>query len=112
MSARAPAIRGSVLLVVALHAAAAVGALAQGASTSPTGRMVSGFAAVTILTVATGVMRRRMWAVGASFLIGVFWLWAAIGLTVQQELAPAQTFLWVAWSFAMIAASLRARNDA
>ena len=96
-------------VVPALLAAAAVGAIARSADGSSVGRAGGVLAAVALAAVGVGVARGSRWASGAAFFLGIFWLWAAVALRVQGVMDAPEIFIWLAWSLAVIAGSLKAR---
>jgi hypothetical protein len=63
-----------------------------------------------LLLVAVAVLRKQDWAWGVAFLLGLCWFWAAIALRVQGVLAPAEIFLWLAWSVTVMIATVRGRT--
>ena len=93
-----------------LLAAAAVGAVAISASTSLVGRFGGVFAAVILVVVAVGFVREWRIAYGVAFLLGLFWLWAVIGLAIQGQLSVVRVIVWIAWSIVIMAAAVRART--
>jgi hypothetical protein len=96
-------------VTAALLTVAAVGAVAQSANASNLGRLGAGLAAILMLGVAYGVMRRQTWAFGSAFLLGICWLWAVVALTVQGSFSALQFVVWLAWSIVIIVASVRLR---
>lgn len=97
------------LLVAVLLAVAAVGAIARSINGSDVARVAGVFAALALGTIAVGVIRERMWAFGAAFFIGLFWLWAIIALRVQGVLEAPEIVLWIAWSIVVMVVSVRTR---
>jgi hypothetical protein len=93
-----------------LLAAAAVGAIAISASTSPVGRFGGVMAAALLVAVAVGFVRAWRIAYGVAFLLGLFWLWAVTGLTLQGEMSVVRGIVWIAWSLVIMAAAVKART--
>lgn len=98
-------------LTAVLLVAAAIAALMRGADASFLGRFAVVVAAAALLAVALAVLREQDWAWGAAFLVGVCWFWAAVALRVQAVLQPREVVVWLAWSVAVIVASVRGRSD-
>lgn len=95
-----------------LLGAAAVGAVAQSANASDLGRLGAGVGALVMVGVAYGVLRRRAWAFGSAFLLGMCWLWAVVALTVQGSFGALESVIWLAWSIVLIVMSVRLRASA
>ena len=93
----------------ALLAGAAVGAVRVSANASPFGRLGGVLAAAVLVVVAVGFVRAWRWAYGIAFLLGLFWLWAAVALAVQAEMSLLQAIVWIAWSVVIMTAAVRAR---
>jgi len=93
-----------------LLAAAAVGAVAVSANASPVGRFGGVLAGALLVAVAVGFVRQWRIAYGVAFLLGLFWLWAVIGLAVQGELSLVRVIVWIAWSVVIMAVAVRART--
>ena len=89
---------------------AAVGAVAQSANASDLGRLGAGLAALVMLGVAYGVLRRQTWAFGSAFLLGICWLWAAVALSLQGSFSALEMVVWLAWSIVLIVTSVRLRG--
>jgi hypothetical protein len=87
-----------------------MGAIAQSANATSFGRFGGVLAAVLLVVVAIGVVRSWRWAPGIAFLLGLFWLWASVGLTVQRQLSLPQVIVWIAWSIVVMAAAVAARG--
>ena len=98
------------ILAALLLGAAAVGAVAESASASPLGRFGGVFAAAVLVVVAIGFVRVWRWACGVAFLLGLFWLWAVVGLLIQGQLSLVRTIVWIAWSLVIMAAAVRGRT--
>ena len=96
-------------LIAVLLGVAAIGTLVRVANASALGRVTGVGAIVALIVVALGVLREEDWAFGAAFFLGLCWFWAAIALRVQGVLAPAEIFLWLAWSVAVMIATVRGR---
>jgi hypothetical protein len=96
--------------VAVLLAVAAMGAVAQSANATSFGRFGGVMAAVLLVVVAIGVVRAWRWAPGVAFLLGLFWLWAVVGLTVQRQLSLPQVIVWLAWSIVVMAAAVAVRG--
>lgn len=92
-----------------LLAVAALGALRVSANASPFGRLGGVLAAAVLGVVAVGFVRTWEWSYGIGFLLGLFWLWAAVGLAVQGEMSLVQAIVWIAWSVVIMTAAVRAR---
>ncbi len=97
---------GTALLMVA-----AVGAVVRGFGAPTPGRVALFLAAGALTVVAVGVWRRHPVARGLAFLTGVFWLWAAIAQGMQRRMGAGETLFWIAWSGAVMAASVRGGTD-
>jgi hypothetical protein len=97
-------------LTAVLLVGAAAAAFMRGASAGFLGRFAGVLAAGALLAVALAVMREQKWAWGASFFLGICWLWAAVALRVQGVLRPKEVAMWLAWSVAIIVASVRGRS--
>lgn len=95
-------------LTGALLGAAAAGALVRTASASPTARTGGSVVAAVLISVIVGVARGRNWALGASFFLGLFGLWAALALLVQGDLTGFGALGAVAWALAVMVCSVRA----
>jgi hypothetical protein len=93
-----------------LLSVAAMGAIAQSANATSFGQFGGVMAAVLLVVVAIGVVRAWRWAPGVAFLLGLFWLWAVVGLTVQRQLSLPQVIVWLAWSIVVMAAAVAARG--
>lgn len=100
----APAL-GAALLVIA-----AVGAVIRGFGAPTPGRVALFLAAGALVATAAGVWQRHPVARGVAFLTGVFWLWAAIAQGLQRRMGAGETLFWIAWAFAVMAASVRASD--
>jgi hypothetical protein len=98
-------------LLGALLGVAAVGAIARSANAGSLGRISGVFAAMAMGAVAVGVLRRRPWAYGSAFLLGVFWLWAVVALRIQGEMEAREFVVWLAWSIVVTMTSVRARSS-
>jgi hypothetical protein len=94
---------GALLLV-----AAAAGAVAISAGTSPLGRFGGVMAGALLVVVAVGFVRAWRIAYGVAFLLGLFWLWAVVGLAIQGEMSVVRGIVWIAWSVVIMAAAVRA----
>ena len=99
-------------LTALLLGLAAIGAVVQSANASDLGRVGAGLAALAMLGVAYGVLRRQTWAFGSAFLLGVCWLWAVIALTLQGSFSALAMVVWLAWSIVLIVTSVRLRRNA
>lgn len=97
------------VVVPVLFAAAAFGALARSVNASDFGRIGGLVAAIALVGVGIGVLRGRRWALGAAFFLGLFWLWAAVALRIQGVIGSPEIVIWLAWSVAVIAGSVKAR---
>ncbi|MEX2538243.1 MAG: hypothetical protein WD646_06295 [Actinomycetota bacterium] len=97
------------LLVAFLMVVAAVGAIARSINGSDVARVAGVLAALALGTIAVGVIRERMWALGAAFFIGLCWLWAIIALRVQGVLGAPEIALWIAWSILVMVMTVRMR---
>ena len=93
-----------------LLVAAAVGAVVISANASPVGRFGGVFAGAILVVVAVGFVRKWRPAYGVAFLLGLFWLWAVIGLAIQGQLSLVRAIVWIAWSVVIMAAAVRART--
>ena len=100
------AVRG---MAAVLLGAAAVGAVVVSANASPFGRVGGVLAAAALIVVAVGIVRAWRWAFGVAFLLGLFWLWAAIALGIQGQMSAVQMIVWIAWSVVIMAVAVRAR---
>lgn len=100
------------IAAAALLAGAAAGAVAISSSASPLGRVGGVFAAAALVVVAVGFVRRWRWAYGVAFLLGLFWLWAAIGLGIEGQMSAARMIVWIAWSVVIMAAAVTANHAA
>jgi hypothetical protein len=96
-------------LIAVLLAVAALGTIVRIANASALGRVAGVGAVVMLIVVALAVLREEQWAFGAAFFLGLCWFWAAIALRVQGVLAPAEIFLWLAWSVTVMIATVRGR---
>lgn len=88
------------------------GALARSASSSPTARLAAGVLIVFVGVIVSGVFRGRRWALGSSFLLGLFTLWAAAALGLRHELSAAGTAFGIAWALTVMVTSVRATRHA
>jgi hypothetical protein len=102
-------VTSSRVLVAVLLAGAAVGAIGRSVNGSDVARVAGMFAAAALGAVAVGVVRKRTWASGAAFFIGLCWLWAIIALRVQGVLEAPEIALWIAWSIVVMVVSVRTR---
>jgi hypothetical protein len=91
-----------------LLCAAAAGALARAASSSPTARLGAGALIVVLGLVIAGVFRGRRWALGSAFFLGLFTLWAAVALGLRHDLSASGTAFGIAWALTVMAASVKA----
>jgi hypothetical protein len=98
------------VVVALLLAAAGAGAVVTSAGASPFGRLGGVFAAALLVVVAVGFVRVWRWAYGIAFLLGLFWLWAAIGLGIQGRMSVVPMIVWIAWSVVIMTAAVTART--
>ena len=97
-------------VVAGLLIGAAAGAVVVSRDASPVGRSGGVVAAGILAVVAAGSAAGAGWALGAAFLMGLFWLWATVALTVQRLFGPGETLIWLAWSFGVLVSSVWARR--
>jgi hypothetical protein len=93
-----------------LLSAAGVGAIVISANASPFGRLGGVFAAAALIVVGVGIVRVWRWAYGIAFFLGLFWLWAAIGLGLQGRLSVVSMIVWITWSVVIMTTAVRART--
>lgn len=98
------------VVVPVLLGAAAVGAIVISSDASDVGRIGGIVAAVMLGVVAAGAVRGRRWALGSAFFLGLFWLWATLALRLQGVMTGIDVAIWLAWSLAVMAGSVRARR--
>ena len=91
-----------------LLAAAAAGAVVISSGASPVGRFGGVMAAALLVVVAVGFIREWRIAYGVAFLLGLFWLWAVIGLAIQGQMSVVRVIVWIAWSVVIMAAAVHA----
>lgn len=96
-------------LLPALLLGAVLAAIVRSANASAVGRIGGLLAAASLALVGVGVARGQKWALGASFFLGLFWLWAALALGVQGVIDAPEIFMWVAWSVVVMIGSVRLR---
>jgi hypothetical protein len=94
----------------ALLVAAAIGAVRVSANASPFGRLGGVLAAAVLVLVAVGFVRRWSWSFGIAFILGLFWLWAAVALAIQGQMSALAAIVWIAWSVVIMTAAVRART--
>jgi hypothetical protein len=92
-----------------LLALAAVGALVRSIDGNVFARFLSVLAALSLAIVAIGIYRAREWALGAAFLIAIFWFWAVLALRVQGVIGAPEFIVWIAWAVVEMVATVRAR---
>jgi hypothetical protein len=98
-------------LLGALLAIASLGAIIRSANGGSLARVSGVFAAMAMGAVAVGVLRRRPWAYGSAFLLGLFWLWAVVALRIQGQMDTREFVVWLAWSIVVTTMSVRARGS-
>lgn len=106
---RPPPGLGVLVALLLVGAAGTAVYLARGGA--PVGRLSAVVAAALLVAVAAGCLRARAWALGAAFILGLCWTWATVALTLQATFTPAQTFMWLAWAFGVMLASVRAKRE-
>ncbi|HVL80288.1 MAG TPA: hypothetical protein VM840_01690 [Actinomycetota bacterium] len=109
MTNRFPVASGAVSVLLAVAVVAALNRTAAGDGYVRTAGAAT--AAMLVWCIAA-VIRRRQWAIGIAFFLGLLWLISASALGLQRRLDPGATTGWVAWAVALMAASLKARDDA
>ena len=98
------------LVIPVLLGLAGIGAIVVSADASTVGRTGGVLAALALGVVGAGVARGRLWAYGAAFLLGLFWLWATLALRIQGVMSGPEVLGWLAWSVVVMAGSVRARS--
>jgi hypothetical protein len=99
--------RGATALLLCV---AAIGALVRSVNASVVGRASGMFAALALIVVGVSAWRGQRWASGAAFLLAVCWAWAALALVVQGVIGGVEAAIWIAWSAAVIGASVVGRD--
>lgn len=99
----------SVVLSVLL-AVAAIGAVLRSVDGQRLTRLAAVVVALVLGWIAAGTLRGRAWALGSAFLLGLFWLWAAVALGLQQRFGAGEAALWISWSVGVIVTSIGARE--
>jgi hypothetical protein len=99
------------MVAAVLLALAAVAAFVRSVDEGFIARFASLLAAMSMAWIAFGIYRSRSWALGAGFFIAIFWFWATLALRVQSSIGAVEFMGWIAWSIAVMVATVRARPE-